>query len=185
MSNSQRLQKPHTSINEKQKEHPMKTHHVPIRTTLVLIGIALAAPLAMAGETYGTTSLNPKFQALDTDRDGYLSKSEMKGYRDYDRAFGEADADHDGKLSPDEFVKAESIYGRQQAAEYMDDSVITAKVKAALLKEMRSLDVSVETYRGHVLLSGFVDGQDQRNKAIQVAAAVNGVLKVEDGIALK
>ena len=164
----------------------MKFHHAPtIKAALVLAGIVLVTPVVIAAETSAATSVNPKFQALDTNHDGMLSKTELNGYREYDKAFDEADANQDGKLSPDEFIKAESIYGRQQAAEYMDDSVITAKVKAALVKEMRSLDVSVETYRGHVLLSGFVNDKEQRSKAIQVATAVSGVVKVEDGLALK
>lgn len=163
----------------------MKLRQAPLRAALVLAGIALATPAAMAAEVSATMSVDTKFHALDTNHDSFITKAEMKRYREYDKAFDEADLNRDGKLSADEFVKAESIYQRLQAAEYVDDSILTAKVKAALVKEMKSLDVSVETYRGHVLLSGFVADRTQRAKAIQVAGSVNGVVKVEDGLVLK
>jgi len=111
----------------------------------------------------------------------------MPKVRGYARAFEQADDNRDGRLDPDEFVKAESIYDRLQAAAYVEDSVITAKVKAALLKQpkLNSLDVNVETYRGQVLLSGFVDDAGQRAKAIQVASSVKGVVGVKDGLVLR
>ncbi|MGH8690535.1 MAG: BON domain-containing protein, partial [Burkholderiales bacterium] len=60
-------------------------------------------------------------------------------------------------------------------------------VKAALLREqqLKALDVSVETYRGEVLLSGFVKDEAQRKKALQVASAVSGVTGVKDGLAVR
>lgn len=163
----------------------MKLRYAPVKAALVLAGIALASPAAMAAQVSPTMSVDAKFRALDANEDGFVTKNEMKRYRQYDKAFDEADLNHDSKLSPDEFVKAESIYQRLQAAEYFDDSVITAKVKAALVKEMKSLKVSVETRRGQVLLSGFVDDNAQRTKAIQVAASINGVIKVADGLVVK
>ena len=86
--------------------------------------------------------------------------------RDFARAFSEADENKDGKLDRDEFMKAEAIHDRIVAGKYVDDSIVTAKVKAALLKEpdLKSLDVSVETLRGEVLLSGFVKDERQRKK---------------------
>jgi hyperosmotically inducible periplasmic protein len=66
----------------------------------------------------------------------------------------------------------------------LDDSVLTAKVKAALLRErgIKSTDVKVESNQGRVLLSGFVDSEDQKKRAVSVAAAVDGVKEVRDGI---
>ncbi len=81
--------------------------------------------------------------------------------------------------------KSESTRQREQLASYADDSWITTKVKAALVKEMKTLDVSVETYRGQVLLSGFVDSQAERKKALQVASSVQGVAGVKDGLIVK
>ena len=163
----------------------MNRYRTSVATALVLAGIALGVRSAMAVDVAATMSVDEKFHALDTNYDGFITKNEMKRYRGYDRAFEDADLNHDGKLGLDEFVKAEAIYQRLGAAQFIDDSVITAKVKAALLKEMKSGDVSVETHRGHVLLSGLVSDKAQRTKAIQVAASVSGVVKVEDGLALK
>lgn len=148
-------------------------------------GAALATPAAMVTQASASMPVDAKFRARDTNRDGFITKSEMRRYREYDKAFDHADLNRDGKLSTGEFAKAEAIYQRLQAAEYVDDSFITAKVKAALLKELKLPDVGVETSRGRVLLTGIVGDKAQRTKAIQVAASVSGVVKVEDGLALK
>ena len=70
---------------------------------------------------------------------------------------------------------------------YVDDSVVTAKVKAELLREpdVSSLQVKVETFKGVVQLSGFVDNATQRHRAVEVASRVSGVVKVKDDILLR
>jgi hyperosmotically inducible periplasmic protein len=57
-------------------------------------------------------------------------------------------------------------------------------VKAALLRErgIKSTDVKVESNQGRVLLSGFVDSEDQKKRAVNVASGVDGVKEVRDGI---
>jgi hyperosmotically inducible periplasmic protein len=171
----------------------MKFQQTAIHATgavLVYSGIALFAPAVIAaGDEAATTapSSAAKFRQLDANHDGYISRGEVQQFGGYAKAFDEADDNHDGKLDSNEFIKAEAIYGRMKAAAYVDDSVITAKVKAALLKEskLNSLDVGVETYHGQVLLSGFVDDEMQRRKAMQTAASVGGVVAVKDGLAVK
>lgn len=81
----------------------------------------------------------------------------------------------------------QSLRDRAYLGRVASDCAITAKVKAALLREpnVDSLDVSVETYKGGVLLSGFVKDEAQRWKAAQVAAAVSGVTSVKDGMAVR
>lgn len=154
-------------------------------TGLVFASVTFGSPPAMAAQAPAPTPVDAKFRARDTNRDGFITKGEMKRYRDYDRAFDHADLNRDGKLSTGEFAKAEAIYLRLQDADYVDDSFITAKVKAALLKELKLPDVGVETRRGRVLLTGIVDGKAQRIKAIQIAASVDGVVEVENGLGLK
>lgn len=68
--------------------------------------------------------------------------------------------------------------------EVIDDAAVTAKVKAALLaeKDVNALDIKVQTFNGTVQLSGFVDSQWQIDKAAQVAAAVNGVQRVQNDL---
>jgi hyperosmotically inducible protein len=69
----------------------------------------------------------------------------------------------------------------------IDDTVVTAKVKSALLADadIKSFDLKVETRKGAVQLSGFVDNQVQVERAITATRGVEGVKSVENGITLK
>lgn len=69
----------------------------------------------------------------------------------------------------------------------VDDSVITSTVKTALLADpaIKSLDLQVETRKGIVQLSGFVDSQAQIDQALAVTRSVAGVTEVENGVTLK
>src|SRR3954463_16018482 len=63
---------------------------------------------------------------------------------------------------------------REGAGEYVDDTVITSKVKTAILTEatLKVAQINVETFRGRVQLSGFVDSQAAVSKAAEVARSV-------------
>ncbi len=76
---------------------------------------------------------------------------------------------------------------QESAGEYTDDSVITTKVKAALLNEpgLKSFPISVTTFRGTVQLSGFVDNQTQIDKAVSVTRGVEGVKSVKVDLHVK
>jgi osmotically-inducible protein OsmY len=76
---------------------------------------------------------------------------------------------------------------RESTGEYVDDATITTKVKAAFVKDplVKALDVKVETFRGTVQLSGFVDTAEQKDRAQQLAATVPGVANVKNDIALR
>lgn len=69
----------------------------------------------------------------------------------------------------------------------IDDTVITTKVKSALLKDtgLESLDIKVETRKGVVQLSGFVDSQNQMDRAMTVAQGIDGVSNVDNKIRIK
>jgi hyperosmotically inducible protein len=69
----------------------------------------------------------------------------------------------------------------------IDDSVITASVKSALLADpdVKSFDLKVETRKGEVMLSGFVDNQMQIDRAIMVARGVSGVTNIDNKMSLK
>ena len=71
--------------------------------------------------------------------------------------------------------------------QFVDDSVITTKVKAAIFEEpsLKSFQISVETYKGVVQLSGFVDSVQNRNKAGDVAGRVAGVVSVKNDLTVK
>lgn len=76
---------------------------------------------------------------------------------------------------------------RESAGEYVDDAAITTKVKTALLKEpgVKATAINVETFRGIVQLSGFVDSQDMANRAVAAASRVSGVRSVKNDMRLK
>jgi hyperosmotically inducible protein len=97
----------------------------------------------------------------------------------------EADLDADGRLSRDEFANAEVVYQRLQAAASIDDSLLSERVRAALGRDLRAADVSVDTFRGHVLLSGFVTSSVARSKALRAASSVQGVVAVKDGLVVR
>ncbi|MCW5620302.1 MAG: BON domain-containing protein [Burkholderiales bacterium] len=76
---------------------------------------------------------------------------------------------------------------RRSTTETVDDGVVTARVKTALLqdKDVSGLAVNVDTYRGVVQLSGFVDNQNQVDKAASIAEQVPGVVSVKNGLRVK
>ena len=69
----------------------------------------------------------------------------------------------------------------------MDDTTVTAKVKAALLADpdVKGMAVQVETLRGEVQLSGFVDSQTQARRAVDIAQRVEGVDRVINKMSVK
>jgi osmotically-inducible protein OsmY len=71
--------------------------------------------------------------------------------------------------------------------EYVDDTVITTKVKAEIFNEpsLKSREVNVETFKGTVQLSGFVSSQADINKAVEVARSVKGVKSVKNDMKIK
>jgi len=74
-------------------------------------------------------------------------------------------------------VGCASTSTKEGTGEYVDDSVITTKVKAAIFNEptLKSAEINVETFKGVVQLSGFVNSQADINKAVEVTRSVKGV----------
>jgi hypothetical protein len=81
----------------------------------------------------------------------------------------------------------ESTRTKQSTGEYVDDATITTRVKAALLQTpgVKSAAVNVETFRGVVQLSGFVDSKEMANNAVAAAQRVPGVKSVKDDMRVK
>lgn len=80
-----------------------------------------------------------------------------------------------------------STHKQEGTGEYLDDTVITTKVKAAILNEptLKAAEINVETFKGVVQLSGFVSSSAGINKAIEVAKGVAGVKSVKNSMQLK
>src|SRR5664279_3896965 len=76
---------------------------------------------------------------------------------------------------------------QEGTGEYVDDAVLTTKVKAAILNEptLKSAEINVETFKGVVQLSGFVSSRDAETKAVDVTRTVAGVKSVKNDMRLK
>ena len=76
---------------------------------------------------------------------------------------------------------------QEGTGQYIDDSVITTKVKAAILDEptLKVAEINVETFKGIVQLSGFVSSRTAANRAVEVARGIEGVKSVKDDMRIK
>lgn len=76
---------------------------------------------------------------------------------------------------------------QESTGEYIDDTAITTKVKTAIFNEpsLKTAEITVETFKGAVQLSGFVTSQASINKAVEVARGVSGVTSVKNDMRLK
>jgi osmotically-inducible protein OsmY len=81
----------------------------------------------------------------------------------------------------------ESTATDRTAGQYVDDKTLTANVKTALSDnpDFKFGDVSVDTMNGTVQLSGFVNTEDQKSKAVEIAKGVQGVKDVQDKMTTK
>ena len=84
-------------------------------------------------------------------------------------------------------VGCASTSTKSGTGEYIDDTVITTKVKSAILREstLKVSEINVETFKGVVQLSGFVSSQADINLAVQVAKSIGGVKSVKNDMRVK
>ncbi|MGZ8159316.1 MAG: BON domain-containing protein [Methylobacter sp.] len=75
----------------------------------------------------------------------------------------------------------------ESTGEFLDDSVLTTKVKTSILGDSRlkSLQITVETFKGVVQLSGFVDSAAAATRAVELARTVKGVKSVNNSLIVK
>ena len=85
------------------------------------------------------------------------------------------------------FLGCASTQKKEGTGEYIDDSAITTKVKSAILGDsvLKVLQINVETFKGEVQLSGFVDSAGSKTKAGEVARGVGGVKSVKNNLVVK
>jgi osmotically-inducible protein OsmY len=76
---------------------------------------------------------------------------------------------------------------QESTGEYVDDSVITTKVKSLLAADdfLKSFKIGVETYKGVVQLSGFVNTQKAVDKAVEITRSVKGVTSIKNDLVVK
>ncbi|MGH8175816.1 MAG: BON domain-containing protein [Steroidobacter sp.] len=84
-------------------------------------------------------------------------------------------------------VACTSTPTQQSTGQAIDDGVVTAKVKAALVQDpvTKAHQINVETFKGQVQLSGFVESDEARTRALQVARDIEGVKKVKDAMQIR
>lgn len=84
-------------------------------------------------------------------------------------------------------VGCSAMTGRETAGEYLDDTSITADVKAAIFAEpsLHANQIHVETFKNDVQLSGFVDTHQQVRKAGEIARRTEGVRTVKNDIKVR
>ena len=85
------------------------------------------------------------------------------------------------------FLGCASTSTKEGTGEYVDDSVITTKVKTEIFKDasLKSAEINVETFKGVVQLSGFVNSQADIDRAVDVASSVKGVTSVKNDMRVK
>lgn len=85
------------------------------------------------------------------------------------------------------FMGCAATRTQESTGGYVDDSVITTKVKSAIFADpaLKVFQINVETFKGEVQLSGFVDSQTMSTKAAEVARGVNGVTAVKNNLIVK
>jgi len=129
----------------------------------------------------------PDFKTTDSNGDAMVSLQEFQEKGGFEQAFHEGDANRDRRLSSEEYTKATANNDRLKAGKYIDDAVITAKVKALILKDegVKGLDVNVETHQGTVQLAGWVTSPTQIAQAEKIARSVEGVKGVRNALLVK
>jgi hyperosmotically inducible protein len=133
------------------------------------------------------SAYSTSFKALDVDNNSILTKTEAKKEKLFAKHFAVADTDNDGTLDEQEYTNYKSKSEQKVVKRVVKDSVITSKVKGILLKDegLKSLNVSVKTNHGVVLLSGFVETEDQIKQAGKIASEIEGVKSVENSLLIK
>ena len=85
------------------------------------------------------------------------------------------------------FAACAATRTQESTGEFVDDSVITTKVKSLLAQDdfLKSFQISVETYKGIVQLSGFVNSRQAVNRAGEIVRTVQGVKSVKNDLIVK
>ena len=168
----------------------MKKLHTSALVLALTIGTAsFSATAAELSDPNNQAPLSGEFTTLDINGNAVLSYSEASKDKTFVKHshFKMADVDHDGTLDQNEYSTYKSASQQKKAKVVIKDSVITTKAKAKILatKDLKSLQISVETHDGEVLLSGFVDSEAAKSKAGEVVSNIVGVKSVKNSLEVK
>ncbi|MDD2274103.1 MAG: BON domain-containing protein [Desulfuromonadaceae bacterium] len=85
------------------------------------------------------------------------------------------------------FLGCNATQKKESTGQYIDDSAITTKIKTGIFDDLRlkTLQIEVQTFKGVVQLSGFVDSQQHANIAGEIAGLVPGVKEVRNDLVVK
>lgn len=164
------------------------------KSTLLVIALATSAASSQAFALDNLSEVNQNtyttsFKALDTDNSNSLTQSEAQKEKLFsqNKNFVAADTNDDGSLNEEEYTNYRSQVEQKSVKRVVNDSLITSKVKANLLKEegIKSLKVSVETHQGTVILSGFVESEAQIYLVEKIAKDTEGVKSVKNSLIIK
>ena len=162
-----------------------------IMFSTLLIGPGLAqttgAEDAWSEYSNSTSPLSfAQYERYDSNRDGRISLPEFTAGKQDERAFREADANQDGWLDQEEYIKAISISGRMAVGDYLGDRWITTRIKSLLLADnvLNGLKIDVDTQGRVVELSGQLSNSAQISRAIEIARRVDGVQVIHNGLQL-
>ncbi len=136
----------------------------------------------------GQAPLAAEFKKLDANSNDLLSQAEAGNDKLFTaNNFAKADIDNDGTLDQNEYANYKSNTQKKVVKRVASDSVITSKAKANLLAErgLKSFKISVETYKGEVILSGFVDNEAAKTQAENVVSKIDGVKSVKNSLVVR
>ncbi len=163
-----------------------------ISTGLLALLMAGASVQAFAFDTdqiqQNQSAYAEQFNQLDVSGNGLLTWGEAKKDKSLNsKHFTRADKDNDHALDQEEYAEIKTTLGQQKVSQVVSDSVITTKAKAKLLADesFKSLKISVETFRGVVILSGFVSDERLKEQAEAVVTSIDGVKSVKNGLVVK
>jgi hyperosmotically inducible protein len=167
------------------EEQTMKLRKTQGAGIALMTALLLGAGVTDAAQDKGMLKMpdfRPDYVKYDKNVDGAVTLDEYIAHEKTEQAFKDADANKDGRLNEDEFIKARAIDDRTRAAEFIDDAWITTKVKAMLLKDsgLAGLKVDVDTKDGVVTLSGHAESGQQIDQAVRIANGIKGVKEVRN-----
>lgn len=166
----------------------MSHRKIAIAVVATLLYTAASDALAFgAQEDQPLNASSTEFSMLDENGDGQVSAAESRKEKSLAASFGTADSNGDNHLSPEEYATWKNAVQQERLQAFLDDSIVTARIKTELLKDngIRGLAISVETSRGLVILSGFVDNDQQVRRAVEIASGVRGVRNVKNSLIVK